>query len=297
MRELSSSNITETVLETFAAAPNPRFHRIMTTVVRHLHDCVRELKLTPDEWLAAIRYLTAVGEACTPNRQEFILLSDTLGVSALVNLVNTHPEDATTSSLLGPFFREHAPELPMGSCIAPNDPGQPTVMSGRILDPSGKAIAGAVIDVWQASSSGLYDIQGSTPEEIDLRARFRSDTDGRYRFRTVLPLGYGVPMDGPVGSMLQAGGRQGYRPAHIHFLLSAGGHRELATALYLASDRHIDSDAVFGVSQALVVEPQRPGNDSARPWEITYDFVLARGAREGSDRVGADPSAIMPVAR
>lgn len=293
MRDLNSANITESVIETFAATPNPRFHDIVTTVVRHAHDCVRELKLTPDEWLAAIRYLTAVGEACTPNRQEFILLSDTLGVSALVTLVNTRPEDATTPSLLGPFFREHAPELPVGSHIAPNDPGEQTLVSGRVLDPSGTPIAGAAIDVWQASSSGLYDIQGPTPEEMDLRARFRTDADGRYRFRTVLPLGYGVPMDGPTGAMLRAGGRQGYRPAHIHFLLSAPGYRELATALYLASDPHIDADAVFGVSQALVVEPQRPGRDAAGPWEIPYDFVLAPGPRQGSDRVGADPSAIM----
>ena len=135
------------------------------------------------------------------------------------------------------------------------------------------------------------------PEEMDLRARFRTGADGRYRFRTVLPLGYGVPMDGPTGSLLREGGRQGYRPAHIHFLLSAPGYRELATALYLASDAHIDSDAVFGVSQSLVVEPQRPGGDPARPWEIHYDFVLARGTRKGSDRIGADPSAIIPVAR
>jgi hydroxyquinol 1,2-dioxygenase len=297
MRDLNPVNITETVLETFSGTPSPRFHEIITTVVRHLHDCVRELKLTPDEWLEAIRYLTAVGEACTPNRQEFILLSDTLGVSALVNLLNAHPEGATISSLLGPFFRERAPELEMGSHIAPHDSGELIVVSGRVVNPNGAPIAGARIDVWQASSTGLYDIQGPTPETMDLRGRFRTGPDGRYHFRTVLPVGYGVPMDGPVGSMLRQGGRRGFRPAHIHFMLSAPGHHELVTALYVAGDPHIDADAVFGVSQALVVEPRRSEHESGRPREINYDFVLAAGSREGSDRVGADPSTIRPAAR
>lgn len=146
------------------------------------------------------------------------------------------------------------------------------------------------IDVWQAASSGLYDLQGPTPEQMDLRARFRTSADGRYSFRTVLPLGYGVPMDGPVGAMLRAAARAGRRPAHIHLLLSAAGYQELATALYIAGDPHIDSDAVFGVSQALVVEPEPSGGDSRETRRITYDFVLARGARDGSSRVGSDRS-------
>jgi hydroxyquinol 1,2-dioxygenase len=296
MRQLDSTNVTDTVLETLAATPDSRLKAILTTVVRHAHDCVGELRLTPGEWLAAVQYLTAVGHACTPHRQEFILLSDTLGVSALVHLLDTHPEDATAtaSSLLGPFFREHAPKLPLGSHIAPNDRGEQIVVSGQVRDTGGNPIASATIDVWQASSSGLYDIQGPTPETMDFRAQFVTDALGCYNFSTVLPVGYGVPMDGPVGTMLHATGRQGRRPAHVHFLLHATGYRELATALYIASDPHIDSDAVFGVSAALVVEPRHVGGNAKGPRQIVYDFVLARGAREGSGRVGSDPASIVP---
>jgi len=291
MRDLDASNITETVLETFATCTDPRFKTIITGVVRHLHACARELELTPAEWLKAISFLTAVGQTCTPQRQEFILLSDTLGLSALVNIMASHPAESTTPSLLGPFFRENAPELELGDTIAPHDKGEPIVMSGRIQDASGKPIAGALIDIWQTGSDGLYDIQGPKPDAMDLRARFNADKDGRYNFRTVLPLGYGIPMDGPVGTMLTRGGRHGMRPAHIHMLLSAPGYHELATALYIAGDPNIESDAVFGVSQALIVAPEAAAK--GEPRRISYDFVLARGARDGSQRVGADPSAVL----
>ncbi|MBI3512858.1 MAG: hydroxyquinol 1,2-dioxygenase, partial [Proteobacteria bacterium] len=163
-------------------------------------------------------------------------------------------------------------------------------MAGKVQDAGGKPIAGALIDVWQTGSDGLYDIQGPQPDQMDLRARFRTDKDGRYTFRSALPIGYGIPMDGPVGGMLTKGGRHGMRPAHIHFLLSAPGYHELATALYIAGDPNIASDAVFGVSQALIVAPQAQGKG---PRTITYDFVLASGARDGSSRVGADPAAVM----
>jgi protocatechuate 3,4-dioxygenase beta subunit len=193
-------------------------------------------------------------------------------------------------SLLGPFFRENAPVLKTGETIAPNDPGETIEMVGKVQDPAGKPIAGALIDVWQAGSDGLYDIQTDKPEVMDLRGRFRTEKDGTYRFRTALPIGYGVPMDGPVGGMLMKGDRHGNRPAHIHFLLSAPGFHELATALYIAGDPHIDSDAVFGVSQALIAGPVAAGNG---PRQIKYDFVLSGGARDGSSRVGSDPAKIL----
>ena len=284
MHDLDQNNITDTVLETFGKCDDPRYKQIISTVVRHLHACARELNLTPEEWLQAIQFLTNVGQTCTPQRQEFILLSDTLGLSALVNIMAGHSKDSTTPSLLGPFFRENAPELKLGDTIAPHDKGEAIVMAGKVQDSAGKPIAGALIDVWQTGSDGLYDIQGPQPDAMDLRARFHTDQDGRYSFRTALPLGYGIPMDGPVGGMLTKGGRHGMRPAHIHFLLSAPGFHELATALYIAGDPNIASDAVFGVSQALIVAPQNAGNG---PRTITYDFVLARGARDGSSRVGA----------
>ncbi len=291
MRELNATNITDTVLETFAKCPDPRLKQIITSLVRHLHECAREVKLTPDEWLRAIQFLTDVGQTCTPQRQEFILLSDTLGLSALVNIMAGRPGETTQPSLLGPFFRENAPELKLGDSIAPHDKGEVIVLTGKVSEASGKPIANALIDVWQTGSDGLYDIQGPKPDEMDLRGRFRTDKDGRYQIRTALPIGYGIPMDGPVGGMLTAGGRHGMRPAHIHFLLSAPGYHELATALYIAGDPNIESDAVFGVSKALIVSPQTTSGN--QPRQIAYDFVLAPGARDGSSRVGADPAAVM----
>jgi protocatechuate 3,4-dioxygenase beta subunit len=292
MRDVDASNITETVLKTFDKSADARFKQVISTVIRHLHDCARELELTPEEWLEAIRFLTEVGQKSTSQRQEFILLSDTLGVSALVNLLNRHPADATVPSLLGPFFRENAPELPPGANIAPHDKGEVVTITGRVADASGKPVPNALIDVWQAGSDGLYDIQTANPEQMDMRARIRADKDGRYHFRTVLPIGYGVPMDGPVGKMLTAGGRHGRRPAHIHFMLSAPGYQEIVTALYIAGDPYLETDAVFGVSSALVVAPQ-PVKDSATLRSVTYDFVMVHGQRDGSGRVGSDPAAIL----
>ena len=299
MRDLDERNITEAVLETFAAAPDPRFNRVMTSLLRHLHDFAREVELTPDEWLAAIRFLTAVGHKSSPARQEFILLSDTLGFSALVNMLNNRAaEGGTQSSLLGPFFRENAPAMPAGADIARGDAGERILVEGRVTDPEGRPLAGAKVDVWQNASTGLYDMQGPDPEEMNHRAQFRTDAEGRYRFVTVRPLGYSIPTDGPVGEMLQALGRHGCRPAHLHFLLSAEGHQELATALYVAGDEHIESDAVFGVSRSLIVDLLPPDPKSAAPGlrRIAFDFALRPAGAAGSQRVGADPAAVSRAA-
>lgn len=297
MRDLDERNITESVLETFAAAPDPRFRMVMASLVRHLHDFAREVELTPEEWLGAVRFLTAVGRTCTPSRQEFILLSDTLGFSALVDMLhNRAAEGGTRSSLLGPFFRENAPEMPLGANIAQGDPGEKILVEGCVSDVRGNPLPGAVLDVWQNASNGLYDLQGPNPEEMNLRARFRSDAEGRYRFVTVLPLGYSIPTDGPVGVMLRRLGRHGCRPAHIHFLLAAEGHQELATALYVAGDEHIASDAVFGVSSSLVVGVLPPDDKSAGLRRIAYDFALRPTGAAGPRRVGADPAAVSRAA-
>jgi len=300
MHDLDEHNITEAVTATFAAAPNPRLKAVMSRLVRHLHAFAREVALTPDEWIQAVQFLTAVGQTCSPTRQEFILLSDTLGLSALVNALNSRTAgDATRSSLLGPFYRENAPEFPLGGNIAVDMPGEIVVLHGRVTDPTGQPIAGASIDVWQTSSSGLYDIQGPNPSEMNLRGRLRTDAEGRYHFRSVVPLGYSIPVDGPVGRLMDGLGRHGFRPAHIHFLLGAAGYRELATALYIAGDPHIDSDAVFGVSSSLVVAVQPPAADSpARELRrIAFDFTLSRAGEEsGSHRVGADPARVATAA-
>jgi protocatechuate 3,4-dioxygenase beta subunit len=295
MRDLDEKTITETVIATFATTPDPRFKEVMTRLLHHLHDFAREVRLTPDEWLGAIQFLTAIGRTCSPSRQEFILLSDTLGLSALVNAINNHGTAAgTQSSLLGPFFRENAPRMALGANIARGDEGEPILVRGHIRDAAGKPLAGAKIDVWQNASTGLYDIQGPSPEEMNHRAQFHADGAGRYHFRTVLPLGYAIPTDGPVGVMLRSLQRHGRRPAHLHFLLSAPGCRELATALYLAGDAYIESDAVFGVSPSLIVEPLPPDPTSEAPdlRRIEFDFALCSAAATGSQRVGADPAAL-----
>ncbi len=300
MHDLDEHNITDAVIATFADAPSPRLKTVMTSLVRHLHEFAREVQLTPDEWIGAVQFLTDVGQKCSPTRQEFILLSDTLGLSALVNALNSRgTQDATRSSLLGPFYRENPPVLPLGSSIAVDSPAEAVVLYGRVSDPAGKPIAGAQLDVWQTSESGLYDIQGPNPSAMNFRGRFRTDRDGRFHFRSVLPLGYSIPTDGPVGTLMDGLGRHGFRPAHIHFLLGAEGYRELATALYLAGDDHIDSDTVFGVSSSLVVAVQPPAADSPAPGlrRIAFDFTLSHaGEATGSHRVGADPAAMTSAA-
>lgn len=300
MRDLDEFNITDVVVETMANSQDLRFKQIMTSLVRHLHAFAREVSLAPDEWIAGIRFLTEVGQTCTPNRQEFILLSDTLGLSALVNSINSRATaGATRSSLLGPFFRENAPQFALGDNIAAGVLGEAIAISGRVRDTDGNPVPGARLDVWQTSPAGVYDIQGPRPEEMNLRGWFRTDAEGGYRFRTVIPRGYAIPTDGPVGAMMRRWGRHALRPAHIHVLLGAEGYQELATALYIAGDEHIESDAVYGVSRSLIVEIQPPAADgpAAGLRRIAYDFALApAGGAAKSRRVGADPSTIMPAA-
>jgi hydroxyquinol 1,2-dioxygenase len=248
---------------------------VMTALIRHIHDFVREVNLTPSEWMAGIEFLTAVGRITDDKRQEFILLSDTLGLSALVDLMANRgkSEAATESSLLGPFFRAGAPELPAGASIARGLAGEPILLRGHVTSTDGKALAGAPIDVWQASSDGRYDLQFDNFKggEMNLRARLRTDAQGRYEFRSVKPASYPVPSDGPVGAMLNALGRHPYRPAHIHFIISAAGFKPLVTALYIDGDEYIDSDVVFGSREQLVVKYQ---SSDAKTDSIEYNFVL-----------------------
>jgi protocatechuate 3,4-dioxygenase beta subunit len=271
----------------------------MDAAVRHLHAFVREVELTPAEWLTGIRFLTAVGQACTPIRQEFILLSDVLGVSAVVNALHDRKasELGTQSSLLGPFYREGAPDLQPGDCIVQNPSVEQIVIYGRITDNAGQPLANALLQVWQTNEHGLYDLQATQGEAMDMRANFRTDAQGRYHFRTVRPLGYSIPMDGPVGDLVQRQRRHGFRPAHIHFLIGAPGYRELVTALYFSDDAHIGSDTVFGVSGSLVVNARDdPDSPISGLRAVRYDFRLARAAADAAGRVGADPSRLMPAA-
>jgi protocatechuate 3,4-dioxygenase beta subunit len=301
MQDFDRDSLTQAVVAQMADTPDPRLREIMAAAVRHLHAFAAEVSLTPEEWLAAIRFLTEVGQACTPHRQEFILLSDTLGLSRMVNILHDGRAAAsgTETSLLGPFYREGTPLLPPGGLIGGETGHEVVCMFGHVRDEAGRPVAGAAVEVWQTDPAGAYDLQRADPTAMDYRARFITDADGHYAFRTTLPFGYTIPMDGPVGGLIHAQRRHGKRPAHTHFLISAAGHRELVTALYFAGDPVLDSDVVFGVSQALVVAPVAglPGNPFAELRGVAFDFTLARAAPgESTGRVGADPSRLAAAA-
>jgi hydroxyquinol 1,2-dioxygenase len=297
MRAYTPLTITDAVMEQMASTPDPRMKEVMEAAVRHLHAFAREVNLTPAEWIKGIEFMTKVGQACTPARQEFILLSDTLGLSALVNIMHdkTKVEEATSASLLGPFFRENTPTFASGAQIAKKSEGTEVVLFGRVTNAHGAPLPNAQVTVWQTAADGRYDIQNGI-EEIDCRGIFRTDDDGKYLVRTVRPLGYFIPLDGPVGQMVMSQKRHGMRPAHIHFLISAPGYRELVTALYLAGDTHLDDDVVFGASADLVAQVNE--GDPACPIKglpsIHFDFSLAREseADKRAGRVGADPAAV-----
>jgi hydroxyquinol 1,2-dioxygenase len=301
IRKLTPDTITAAVLEQMAATPDPRLKEIMFAAVKHLHAFARETNLTPAEWIRGIEFMTQVGKMCTPERQEFILLSDTVGLSALVNLMHdrTAIEEGTDTSLLGPFYRENTPKLERGAQIAKKSDGPEAVLWGRVTDVAGKPLADASVSVWQTGSHGLYDVQ-LEGAPVDYRGVVTTDADGRYWLRTVLPIGYSIPMDGPVGVLAKSQARHGMRPAHIHCMVGAPGYRELITALYLKGDPHLADDTVFGVSSDLVAEVK--ATDAACPMQglpsIRFDLRLARegAADKVAGRVGADPSAILEKA-
>jgi hydroxyquinol 1,2-dioxygenase len=295
-KTINEITITEAATDQMSGTPDPRLKEIMAALVRHLHEFAREVDLTADEWLEGIKFLTAVGQKCTAHRQEFILLSDTLGMSALINALhdNRAVGAATKSSLLGPFYRHDAPMMKLGDSIISKSPGTEVCFYGQVIDSNGKGIPNAVVQVWEPDETGNYDLQKHDPSEMDLRGCFKCDAEGRYYFRGLCPTGYMIPMDGPVGDMIRAQKRHGYRPAHIHFVIGAPGYRELVTALYVSGDAHIDSDTVFGVSDSLVISVNK--NDAKSPIAkmptIHYDFQLAADKAWKSGRVGADPSQI-----
>jgi protocatechuate 3,4-dioxygenase beta subunit len=299
MEDFNEFSVTEAVIAQMATTPDDRLREIMASAVRHLHAFARDVRLTPAEWLMGIKFMTDVGKACTPYRQEFVLLSDVLGLSSLVNVLHdaTRMEHGTDTSLLGPFYREGAPELRLGDNIA-RTAGPPVILFGQVVDADGRGIAGAHLQVWQTDERGEYDLQKGDPRNMDDRGCFTTDGVGRFHFRSVRPLGYTIPMDGPVGALINAQRRHGCRPAHIHFLISAPGYRELVTSIYLGDDPHIDSDTVFGVSKVLVVHAQTGLADSPDPSipGIRYEFRLAKAsAADSMSRVGSDPSKLVAV--
>ena len=282
MRNLSEDNITDAVLATLANTKDARLKEIMAGLIKHLHAFIKEVNLTEAEWMAGIQFLTATGQMCDDKRQEFILLSDTLGATTTKDLINNRkPEGMTEYTIFGPFYREGAPELPLNTSIAGDTPGEPVIVSGRVFAPDGKPLANALLDVWHSDSEGFYDVQ-QPGADINLRGRFRTDSEGRYLFRTIKPSFYPIPEDGPVGKMLRALGRHPYRPAHVHFIVSAEGYKAVITELFAEGDPYLDSDAVFGVRDSLVVDfvryetqAEAEGYNTTVPfYTVTYDFVL-----------------------
>jgi len=276
----------DVVAASFAGTADPRLREVLTALVRHLHAFVKDVELTEEEWAAAIRFLTRTGQKCDDVRQEFILLSDVLGVSMLVETINHRTGGTSTeSTVLGPFHVVESPPRQLGDTIALDGKGTPCLVSGRITGPAGEPIPGASVDVWQANDDGFYDVQqpGIQPER-NLRGLFTADADGRYWFRSIVPRYYPIPDDGPAGELLGATGRHPYRPAHLHYIVSAPGYLPVTTHVFVADSPYLDSDAVFGVKDSLVRDvpevddPERAAEAGLdNPFRtLTFDLTLLR---------------------
>jgi hydroxyquinol 1,2-dioxygenase len=281
-QNLADSDLTEAVVAAFGGSP--RFKQIADSLVRHLHAFASEVELTEEEWFAGIDFLTRTGHITDDRRQEFILLSDVLGLSMLVvGINNRRPPRATESTVFGPFFVEGSPAFENGADLGAGAPGEPCLMSGRVLGLDGEPVPGALIEVWQADEAGLYDVQYDALEAPRGRGHLRSDADGRFWFWSVKPRAYGIPDDGPVGELLLAGERGHMRPAHVHFRIEADGYHTLTTHVFVDGDPHLDEDAVFGVRSSLVgaFERHEPGvapdgRELDVPyWTLSYDMILA----------------------
>ena len=275
--------LTEQVVASFAGAPDPRVAHLLGDLVRHLHRFVADNDVTESEWQHAIDFLTRTGQLCGPTRQEFILLSDTLGVSSVVDVLsNSRSPDTTPSAVLGPFYVDGPPVVADGTDIARGLPGTPLWADIRVTDPDGRPVAGATVDVWQSNEDGFYDVQLPDLDGPVLRARLHTAADGALRFWSILPAEYPIPTDGPVGQMLQATGRHPYRAPHLHFMIMATGHRRLVTQLFVAGGAYLDSDAVFGVKDDLIVPferctgPTPDGRDVDGEWcRVEFTFQIA----------------------
>jgi len=252
----SEERSAEAVAASFAGTPDPRLREVMTSLVRHLHAFVKDVELTEEEWGAAVDLLTRTGRMSDDVRQEFILLSDVLGVSMLVETLNHRTGGTSTeSTVLGPFHMVASPPRELGDTIALDGKGTPCEVTGRVTGEDGEPIPGASVDVWQANDDGFYDVQQPDLQpERNLRGLFTTDTEGRYRFRSIVPRHYPIPDDGPVGELLAATARHPFRPAHVHFIVSASGYRPVTTHAFVADSPYLDSDAVFGVKESLVRE-------------------------------------------
>jgi hydroxyquinol 1,2-dioxygenase len=280
MINLDEFTITEEALRRVGHTENPRLREIMISLIEHLHGFAREVKLTEQEWLEGVTFLTRTGQISDSVRQEMILLSDTLGLSQLV-VAQSHsrPAEATEQTVFGPFHVEGAPNQPThGADIARGALGEPLWVAARVVDATGKPVSGAVVDVWQADASGFYDVQNVNwqIDEARLRAVFKTDADGRFSFRSIMPVGYPIPGDGPVGEMMRATNRHSMRPAHIHFMIKQAGFDVLVTHVFAEGDEYLDSEAVFGVRSSCIGNYVRhePGTAPDETWVVSPFYTL-----------------------
>ncbi len=294
MAQLDANDITQAVLDRMADCQDPRFKQVMSALVKHAHAFIREVELSEEEWINTIFFLTETGKMCDDKRQEFILLSDTLGISMLVVALNQikaarafqqsggGAQTPTEATVQGPFYWEGSPEMALGADIGENMPGEPAYYHGQVTDTEGQPIANCCLDVWSGDGEGIYDMQMGEDAGMRLRARFRTDAQGNYRFWSIKPSFYPVPDDGPVGRMLRRMGRHPNRPGHIHMKVYAPGHQTVTTHLFVADSPYLDSDAVFGVRNSLIVSFQQhpagtapDGRRMDRPYHSApYDFRL-----------------------
>ena len=272
MRNLNQDTITQAVIERFSHTPDPRLKEIMTSLVQHLHAFAREVRLTEAEWFQGIQFLTDTGHITDDKRQEFILLSDTLGLSMLtVAMNNDKPAGCTESTVFGPFFVEGAPEYQNGDDVANGAAGLPCQVRGTVKGLEGKPVPNARMNVWQADAEGNYDVQYADLAHAQARGVLHADEQGRFHFKTILAEAYPIPSDGPVGRMLKATANHPWRPAHLHFMIEAPGYQRLITHVFRNHDQYLDSDVVFGVRQSLVADWEQQPDGS---YLLEYDFVL-----------------------
>jgi hydroxyquinol 1,2-dioxygenase len=283
MQNLNEETITQAVIAQIANTPDPRLKRILVCLVQHLHGFAREVELSEDEWLEAIRFLTRTGQMCSDKRQEFILLSDTLGLSTLTMAMNNRkPPACTESTVFGPFHVENAPEFLLGADVANGAQGEPCFVSGTVRGIDGEPVPYARIEVWQADEDGYYDVQYADLDKFQGRGVLHADQDGRYHFRSIVAEPYPIPHDGPVGDMLRATARHPWRPAHLHFMIRKAGYQPLITHVFREGGMYLDSDAVFGVRSTLIAdwrrhEPGQAPDGTAMDvcfYTLEYDFVL-----------------------
>lgn len=282
MKDVNEFTITQAVKESFKTEDGSRIQLLLNKLIEHLHDYTREVNLTHEEWMGVLTFLYDCGKISTPDRHEFILLSDVLGFSALVDMINTRG-GATEGSNLGPFYLDNAPDMQLGDHLADGRGGVTVLVHGKVMDTLRNPLPGAIIDTWQADSSGTYPIQEEGQDKYDLRGKFVANDKGEYYYTTVLPKPYTVPYDGPVGDLLRAGNRHAWRAAHLHYIIRAAGMNAITTEVFFENTEYLDNDAVFGVRRSLIakLEPVKPTDTfdfdlkTMPDAKFKFDFVLA----------------------